>query len=79
MMAGYETSRVFVDGLVFPRFVMPLGGDAVLTKESNADEVWKFTDTNRDGVADKKELFATGMGRLANVEHQESGLMWATG
>ena len=73
----YETSRVFVDGLVFPRFVMPLGDGAVLTKESNADEVWKFTDTDRDGVADRKELFATGMGRVANVEHQESGLMWA--
>ncbi len=73
----YETHHVFVDHLIFPRFVMPLGKDAVLTKESNADEVWKFTDTNGDGVADKKELFATGFGRLANVEHQESGLMWA--
>ncbi len=53
----YETHHVFVDKLIFPRFVMPLGKDAVLTKESNADEVWKFTDTNGDGVADKKELF----------------------
>ena len=73
----YETSRVFVDALVFPRFVMPLGDGVVLTKESNADEVWKFSDTDGDGVADLKELFATGMGRVANVEHQESGLMWA--
>ena len=73
----YETHTVFVDHLVFPRFVMPLGKDAILTKESNADEVWKFTDTDGDGTADKKELFATGMGRLVNVEHQESGLFWA--
>jgi len=73
----YETHRVFVDHLVFPRFVMPFGANAILAKESNADEVWKFTDTNNDGVADKKELFATGMGRLLNVEHQESGLSWA--
>ena len=73
----YETHAVFVDHLIFPRFVMPFGANAVLAKESNADEVWKYTDTNKDNVADKKELFATGMGRLLNVEHQESGLFWA--
>jgi mono/diheme cytochrome c family protein/glucose/arabinose dehydrogenase len=73
----YETHSVFVDKLIFPRFVMPFGANAILTKESNADEVWKYTDTNGDNVADKKELFATGMGRLMNVEHQESGLFWA--
>ena len=75
----YETHNVFVDNLVFPRFVMPFGANAILTKESNADEVWKYTDTNGDGVADKKELFATGLGRLLNVEHQESGFFWAHG
>ena len=73
----YETHHVFVDHLIFPRFVMPFGANAILAKESNADEVWKYTDTNNDSVADKKELFATGMGRLLNVEHQESGLFWA--
>ncbi len=73
----YQTHQVFVDHLVFPRFVMPFGADAILTKEANADEVWKFIDTNGDGTADRKELFATDFGRLANVEHQESGLMWA--
>ncbi len=72
----YETHAVFVDHLIFPRFVMPFGANAILAKESNADEVWKYTDTNKDNVADKKELFATGMGRLLNVEHQESGLLW---
>lgn len=73
----YETHGVFVDTMVFPRFVMPFGANAVLAKESNADEVWRYTDTNNDGTADAKELFATGMGRVMNVEHQESGLMWA--
>jgi mono/diheme cytochrome c family protein/glucose/arabinose dehydrogenase len=72
----YETHKVFVDRLIFPRFVTPIGGNAILTKESNADEVWKFTDTNNDGVADKKELFASGLGRLVNVEHQEAGFVW---
>ena len=72
----YETHHVFVDKLIFPRFVTPFGKDAILTKESNSDEVWKYTDSNGDGVADKKELFATGLGRLLNVEHQESGFVW---
>jgi putative membrane-bound dehydrogenase-like protein len=73
----YESHAVFVDNMVFPRFVMPFGPNAILAKESNADELYKFTDTNGDSMADKKELFATGMGRLMNVEHQEAGLTWA--
>jgi mono/diheme cytochrome c family protein/glucose/arabinose dehydrogenase len=70
----YERHTVFVDGLIFPRFVLPFGANAILTMESNADEVWKFTDTNGDGVADKKELFATNFGRAGNVQLQQSGL-----
>jgi mono/diheme cytochrome c family protein/glucose/arabinose dehydrogenase len=73
----YDTHGVFVDHLVFPRFVMPFGRNAVLAKESNADEVWLFTDTDGDGTADRKEIFTTGFGRVMNVEHQESGLRWA--
>ena len=72
----YEIHHVFVDNMVFPRFVMPFGPNAILSKESNTDEVYRYTDTNGDSVADKKELFATGMGRLMNVEHQEAGLTW---
>ena len=72
----YDKHTVFADKLVFPRFATPFGKDTLLIKESNAQEVWKFTDTNGDGVADKKELFDTGYGRLGNVEHQESHLTW---
>jgi mono/diheme cytochrome c family protein len=72
----YEAHSVFVDNLVFPRFVMPFGANAVLTMESNADEVWKYTDTNNDGVSDRKELFATNFGRSGNVEHQQAFLHW---
>ncbi len=70
----YDRHSVFVDKLVFPRFMTPFGPDTLLVKESNAQEVWKYTDTNGDGVADKKELFDTGYGRLGNIEHQESHL-----
>jgi mono/diheme cytochrome c family protein len=73
----YEKHTVFVDNLVFPRFVTPFGPGVILTKETNADEVWKYTDVNGDGVADKKELFDTGYGRLGNVEGQEAFLTWA--
>jgi hypothetical protein len=55
----YDKHSVFVDKLVFPRFMTPFGPNTILAKESNAQEVWKYTDTNNDGVADKKELFDT--------------------
>ena len=71
----YEKHTVFVDKLVFPRFVLPFGASSVLTMESNADDVWQFTDTNNDGVADK-ELFASNFGRSGNVEHQQAFLYW---
>ena len=73
----YDKHSMYVDHLVFPRFVTPYGTNSILTKESNAQEVWKFTDTDGDGVADKKELFGTDYGRTSNVEHQESGMLWA--
>jgi mono/diheme cytochrome c family protein len=73
----YEHHSAFVDKLVFPRFVTPFGANSILTMETNTDEVWKYTDTNNDGVADKKELFTTNFGRAGNLEHQQAGLFWA--
>ena len=72
----YDKHTVFVDKLIFPRFLLPFGPNTILTKESHSQEVWKYTDTNGDGVADKRELFDTGYGRLGNVEHEESFLTW---
>jgi mono/diheme cytochrome c family protein/glucose/arabinose dehydrogenase len=73
----YERHSVFIDKLVFPRFVVPFGANSILTMETNTDEVWKYTDTNNDGVADKKELFTTNFGRAGNMESQQSSLFWA--
>jgi mono/diheme cytochrome c family protein len=73
----YEHHTVFVDHLVFPRFVTPFGANSILTMETNADEVWKYTDITGDGVADKKELFTTNFGRAGTVESQQSSLFWA--
>ncbi len=68
----YETGTVFVDSLIFPRFVLPYGKDCILTMESDADNVYKYTDTNGDGKADKKEFFTNKYGRSGNVEHQQA-------
>jgi mono/diheme cytochrome c family protein len=73
----YEHHTVFVDGLVFPRFVKVFGANSILTMETHQDEIWKYTDTNGDGVADTKELFLAGFGRPGNIEHQPSSLFWA--
>ena len=72
----YETGAVFVEGLVFPRFILPYGANSILSMESNTDNVYKYTDTNNDGKSDKKELFVTRFGRSGNVEHQQSSLFW---
>ena len=40
--------------------------------ETNTDDVWKYTDTNGDGVADKKELFTTNFGRGGNIERSRA-------
>jgi mono/diheme cytochrome c family protein/glucose/arabinose dehydrogenase len=72
----YEHHSVFVDKIVFPRFIMPFA-NSILTMETHNDEVWKYTDTNADGVADKKELFTPNFGRPGNIEHQPSSLFWA--
>jgi mono/diheme cytochrome c family protein len=73
----YEDGIIFLDSLVFPRFVVPFGPNTILSMESNEDNVYKYTDTDNDGKADHKELFATGLGRSGNVEHQTSFLTWA--
>lgn len=72
----YEKSTMFVDSLVFPRFVLPVGPNSILTMESNADNVYKYTDTDNDGHADKKEFFTDNFGRAGNVEHQQAFLYW---
>ena len=73
----FEHHTVFVDGLMFPRFAMPFGANAILTSETNGDEIWKYTDTNGDGVADRKEVFTTNFGRGGSLESQPSNLFWA--
>ena len=60
-----------------PRIAFPLGDGVILVLETDNRDLYKFTDTNGDGVADKKELFYPGVGRVTNMEWQPGGLTWA--
>ena len=73
----FDHHSVFIDKLILPRFILPLDKGSVLTMETNADDIFKYTDTTGDGVAEKKELFFSGAGRRGNLEHQQSGFIWA--
>jgi mono/diheme cytochrome c family protein len=74
----YDKRTVFVDKLILPRMVLPLDDNSILTNETDSDDVVKFTDTNGDGIADRKDLFYTGvgLGRDGNLEHEQSGFVW---
>ncbi len=74
----YDKRTVFVDKLVLPRTVVPLDGNSILTNETASDDVVKWTDTNNDGVADKREHFYSGigLGRDGNLEHEQAGFVW---
>ncbi|MEP6918872.1 MAG: HEAT repeat domain-containing protein, partial [Acidobacteriota bacterium] len=59
--------------------ILPLQDGVILTSETDSDDLIKLTDTNGDGVADKREVVFTGLGQSGdpNIEHQKAGLLWA--
>ena len=69
----YDKHTVFIDNLLLPRMILPLGTNGVLVNETDSDDIWLYRDTNGDGVADTKELFYAGGNRGENLEHQSSG------
>jgi putative membrane-bound dehydrogenase-like protein len=74
----FDKRTVFVDKLVLPRTIVPLDGNSILTNETASDDVVKYTDTDNDGVADKREHFYSGIGigRDGNLEHEQAGFNW---
>ena len=72
----FDKHSVFVDGLLLPRMILPMA-DGLLVNETDSNDLWLYRDTDGDGVADKKELFYAGGPRGGNLEHQQSGLVWA--
>jgi mono/diheme cytochrome c family protein len=74
----FDKHTVFVDKVVAPRMILPLQDGVILTSETDSDDLVKWTDTNGDGVADKREVVFNGIGQSgdANIEHQKAGLLW---
>ncbi|HET7695570.1 MAG TPA: hypothetical protein VFK57_07675 [Vicinamibacterales bacterium] len=74
----FDKHTVFVDNVVAPRMILPLQDGVILTSETDSDDIVKWTDTNGDGVADKREVVFTGIGQSgdSNIEHQKAGLLW---
>ncbi len=74
----FDKHTVFADKLVAPRMILPLTDGVILTSETDSDDLIKLSDTNGDGVADKREVVFTGIGQSgdANIEHQKAGLVW---
>jgi glucose/arabinose dehydrogenase/mono/diheme cytochrome c family protein len=72
-----DKHTVFADNLLLPRILMPLSEGQCVIGETNTLDLYLYTDTNGDGVSDKKELWFKGGPRGGNLEHQPSGLVWA--
>ncbi len=67
---------VFVDSLVLPRTVLPVG-DEVLVTITNVQHVWSYKDTDGDGKADQKRIvYENNTIDSRNLEHQNGGFYW---
>ncbi|MCX6921084.1 MAG: DUF1080 domain-containing protein, partial [Verrucomicrobia bacterium] len=79
----YEHSTVFADKLAYPKGAYFLNGSLYVT---DTPGVWKFTDTDGDGIADKRELIVGGFQWTANSAdchgprlHPDGRLYWTHG
>jgi mono/diheme cytochrome c family protein len=67
---------VFIDSLVLPRVVLPVG-DQLYVTVTNERHIWSYKDTNGDGKADQKKIvFKNDDPDVRNLEHQNGGLLW---
>ncbi len=73
----YDKHTVFADKLKLPRMLLPLDKGRVVIGETDTNDLFLYTDTDGDGVSDKKEPFYEGGARGGNLEHQPNGLVWA--
>ncbi len=73
----YNKHTVFIDKLLLPRMILPLRKGELLVNETDTLDIHLYRDTNGDGVADDKKLWYAGGKRGGNLEHQQSGLIWA--
>ncbi len=74
----FDRHSVFIDNMLLPRMILPLGKGELLVNETDTQDIHLYRDTDGDGVADEKKLWFQGGPRGGNLEHQQSGLIWAT-
>ena len=73
-----DQATIFIDNLNLPRMILPLD-NRIAVVETDSTRVTAYSDTDRDGVADTKEVLFEGRespDRKKSVEHQDSGLIW---
>ncbi|GAA4418388.1 hypothetical protein GCM10023187_51790 [Nibrella viscosa] len=71
-----DKSTVFIDKLLLPRMILCVGNELIVN-ETDTYDLWSYTDTNGDGVADtKKRIYHIPRKAPGNLEHQRSGLDW---
>lgn len=73
---NFDKHSVFIDGLLLPRMILPMGKGELLVNETDTQDIYLYKDTDGDGVADQKTLWFEGGPRGGNMEHQQSGLIW---
>jgi len=79
----FDRSTVFADGLTVPKGACWLGGSLYVASPPG---IWKFTDTDGDGVADQRKLLVGGFQWTANGAdvhgpwaHPDGRLYWTHG
>ncbi len=71
-----DKSSVFIDKLVLPRMLQCVNHELIVN-ETHTYDLWRYKDTNGDGVADdKKRIYQVDRKAPGNLEHQRSGLDW---
>lgn len=73
----YDRHSVFIDKLLLPRMILALRHGELLVNETDTQDIYLYRDTDNDGVADEKTLWFEGGPRGGNMEHQQSGMIWA--
>jgi mono/diheme cytochrome c family protein len=73
---NFDKHSVFINKLLLPRMILPLGKGELLVNETHTQDIYLYRDTDGDGVSDEKKLWYAGGPRGGNMEHQQSGLIW---
>jgi mono/diheme cytochrome c family protein len=70
-----DKATVFAEHLVLPRMILPLD-DRVIIAETYTGKFVSYRDTTGKGVADEKKELFSGEPTKANLEHQDTALIW---